>query len=561
MSSSTYDVAPSDPIRSADHNTLRSAIIDLTVGHHHDASDSRQILHSDMGGLSNNDHPIYIDISGMNSPIRGDLVFLSGVMADTIDLNFHDHRGTAQYGTAVDHFNLLNTNSVSGHMAYMRQSGEVRNLITSGGMVVQGTISGHTISITSGLTVDMITARTLNISGGMFTAAASGIQLNLTSGLVADTVSSKILSATSGTFGSILIAGATILSGAVTIGGLATALAGVTTTILSGINIHSSGLTVDGAATISGVFTVGGLAIENGGTLTTTLSGINVNTSGLTVGGASILSGLVAANAGIVTTTESSRFINTSGLTVGGASVLSGTATIGGLVAANAGITTTTMSSQNINTSGLTVGGAAIISGGITTTTLSSLFMNTSSLNVGGAASISGNLNFYGAISGTANASLIATGSLNIARMPQGATSGQVLTAQGAGVAPAFANRQRNLYVADDVEQFISGTTAGTIKVWSMMNMPEVGINITKVGIAAELKLNTGLYSGQVDIFIDSGAVSSLSLYTRSSGTYVTQAGQISVAWDSGSIHTFALAAKNSASGSTFNRNFEVWIE
>jgi len=114
----------------------------------------------------------------------------------------------------------------------------------------------------------------------------------------------------------------------------------------------------------------------------------------------------------------------------------------------------------------------------------------------------------------------------------------------------------RFLYVGDETEKNVYGTTETEIKIFRMILNSLHGRKFARIHFIGEAKVTGG--TGYMKVSIDGGA--SQTVWTITSTDYSLHAGFIDVAWADNSIHTISIRLQNSGSYYTYNRTIEIYV-
>jgi len=117
----------------------------------------------------------------------------------------------------------------------------------------------------------------------------------------------------------------------------------------------------------------------------------------------------------------------------------------------------------------------------------------------------------------------------------------------------------RKLYVGDETEVSVTGTTEESVKNFRMINSSTHGFSIKKIYVIAEMKVSAG--TGSLKVYIDGATTPSLTLTTTST-SYVLVKGSFTVTWADDTIHTVDIRLVNDTStATTYNRTLEFYID
>lgn len=119
----------------------------------------------------------------------------------------------------------------------------------------------------------------------------------------------------------------------------------------------------------------------------------------------------------------------------------------------------------------------------------------------------------------------------------------------------AQAPHTRQIYSGDVTEVSVVGTVATTRKSTRIIKSTANGLNVTRLGIVAELRATAG--TAFLDVFVNS--VLLFTLQTTSTSYAVVQ-NNAAVAWADNSVNLVEIKLRNSASNTTFNRVLEMYV-
>jgi hypothetical protein len=114
------------------------------------------------------------------------------------------------------------------------------------------------------------------------------------------------------------------------------------------------------------------------------------------------------------------------------------------------------------------------------------------------------------------------------------------------------------LYVGDETEKNVYGTTETEIKTFRMIRNTSHGRDYARIYFTGEARVSAG--TGYLRVSID-GAASTI-VWTITSTSYALHEGYIDVSWSDDSIHTISIRLSNTgASNYTYNRTLETAVE
>ena len=115
----------------------------------------------------------------------------------------------------------------------------------------------------------------------------------------------------------------------------------------------------------------------------------------------------------------------------------------------------------------------------------------------------------------------------------------------------------RMLYVGDETEKSVYGTTETEIKTFRMILNTSHGRRYSRIYFVGEAYVTGG--TGYMKVSIDGGT--SQTVWTITSTSYALHEGYIDVSWGDDTIHTISIRLANSGSYYTYNRTIEIYVE
>lgn len=117
---------------------------------------------------------------------------------------------------------------------------------------------------------------------------------------------------------------------------------------------------------------------------------------------------------------------------------------------------------------------------------------------------------------------------------------------------------RRQLYVGDETEKSVKGTTATTVKSHKVVQCSSHGLKVTKILVIAELKRDTS-GTGYLDVYVDGSLAFTLS---TASASYALVKGSKDLSFSDDTIHTVDIKLRHSSSSySAYNRLYECYVE
>lgn len=155
-----------------------------------------------------------------------------------------------------------------------------------------------------------------------------------------------------------------------------------------------------------------------------------------------------------------------------------------------------------------------------------------------------------------ATADMTSSGILTALKTVDGAGSGlDADLLQGVSLA---AIPRRQLYVGDETEKSVKGTTATTVKSHKVVQCSSHGLKVTKILVIAELKRDTS-GTGYLDVYVDGSLAFTLS---TASASYALVKGSKDLSFSDDTIHTVDIKLRHSSSSySAYNRLYECYVE
>ena len=133
------------------------------------------------------------------------------------------------------------------------------------------------------------------------------------------------------------------------------------------------------------------------------------------------------------------------------------------------------------------------------------------------------------------------------------ATSGRVLQ----NIVQGLGSGLRLLYVGDETEKSVYGTTETEIKTFRMILNTSHGRKFTRIYFIGEAYVTGG--TGYMTVSIDGGA--SQTVWHITAASYALHEGYIDVSWSDDTVHTISIRLYNSGSYTTYQRTIEVYVE
>jgi hypothetical protein len=115
----------------------------------------------------------------------------------------------------------------------------------------------------------------------------------------------------------------------------------------------------------------------------------------------------------------------------------------------------------------------------------------------------------------------------------------------------------RMLYVGDETEKSVYGTTETEIKNFRMVYNTSHGRKYARIFFTGEAYVTGG--TGYLKVSIDGAA--STTVWTITATSYALHEGYVDVSWTDDTIHTISIRLANSGSYNTYNRTIEIYCE